>query len=77
MERLFDSRFSGATGEEMHMYKKVPTDLNFCEREQGDPFVFWKEHDIVKKSWRRALTVSRGRFTTARRRPTACRISAI
>ena len=31
------------------MYKKVPTDLDFCGREQ-DVLAFWKEHDIVKKS---------------------------
>ena len=34
------------------MYRKVPTDMNFVEREKA-VLDFWKEHDIVKKSFHR------------------------
>ena len=47
------------------MYQKVSTDMNFVAREL-DTLAFWKEHKIFEKSVA---------SLTARRRPTASRIS--
>ena len=37
--------------EDKNMYKKVPTDMKFNEREL-EVLAFWKENDIYKKSIR-------------------------
>ena len=35
--------------EELKMYKKVPTDLNFVQREK-EVLDFWKENEVFEKS---------------------------
>ena len=52
------------------MYKKVPTTLNFVEREK-ETLKFWKDNQIFEKSVQLRQGAPAYTFLTARRPPTA------
>jgi isoleucyl-tRNA synthetase len=58
------------------MYKKVPTNMSFVEREK-EVLQFWQDNTIFKRSIELRADGPDSPFSMARRRPMASRTSAI